>query len=402
MNLVLFTHPTSLGSQSQVRLVRMLAEAYTARGHRAEIRQPRARVRSLVPEGGLSKWAGYVDQYVLFPQEIRHQLARDPADTLYVFCDQALGPWMPAVVHRPHVVHCLDLMALRSALGLIPENPTSATGRVYQRYIRAGFRHAKHFVSISEKTRADLHEFGGVEPLTSEVVYLGLNHPYCPMPAAGALQTLRLRGMAPPAGGLLLHVGGGQWYKNTAGVLHLYAAYAAQRRGSGQPVLPLWMVSPPPDRHLQGLIEALPAEAQVHFLQHVANDALQAMYSLAGALIFPSLAEGFGWPIAEALACGCPVLTTGEAPMNEVGGSAANYLPRLGNPDSMPGWAAHGAQQLIAMLDRPEAEGAAAARAGIEWAKRYDTARAIDSYLRIYGRVLARWQPAPAETRHAT
>jgi len=45
-------------------------------------------------------------------------------------------------------------------------------------------------------------------------------------------------------------------------------------------------------------------------------------------LLFPSLAEGFGWPIAEAMASGCPVITTGEAPMTEVGGDAAFYIPR--------------------------------------------------------------------------
>lgn len=392
MNLVLFTHPASLGSQSQMRLVRALAEAYTARGHRAEIRQPQARVRRLLPQGRLSKWAGYVDQYLIFPQEIKRLLARDPADTLYVFCDQALGPWMPAVIHRPHVVHCLDLMALRSALGLIPENPTSATGRIYQRYIRAGFRRAKHFVSISEKTRADLHEFGNFEPVSSDVVYLGLNHPYGPLAADEAAGKLRSAGIAPPEHGLLLHVGGGQWYKNTAGVLNLYAAYVTQRRASGRPVLPLWMVSPAPTDTLQRLIDSLPPEAQVRFLQGVGNDTLQALYSLAGALIFPSLSEGFGWPIAEALACGCPVLTTGEAPMNEVGGPVANYLPRLNHADSMPSWAASGAQKLIAMLDRPEAERAAAARAGIEFARRYDADFAIDSYLKIYERVTKGWQ----------
>ena len=121
-----------------------------------------------------------------------------------------------------------------------------------------------------------------------------------------------------------------------------------------------------------------------------ANDVLEALYSLADALLFPSLAEGFGWPIAEGLACGCPVLTTGEAPMNEVGGLHATYLPRLAGPNDMAAWAAHGAEVLIGLLDRPRDDRDAASNAGIEWCRRFDTERAIDAYLRIYETVLER------------
>jgi glycosyltransferase involved in cell wall biosynthesis len=47
---------------------------------------------------------------------------------------------------------------------------------------------------------------------------------------------------------------------------------------------------------------------------------------LAKVFVFPSWQEGFGWPILEAMACGCPVVTTGRPPVTEVGGSAAIYI----------------------------------------------------------------------------
>lgn len=388
MNLVLLTHPAFMGSQSQAHLVRMMAAAFSARGHRTEVRQPRPYVHSRVPHRRLSKWAGYVDQFILFPRELERLAARDPADTLYVFCDQALGPWVPVVAHRPHVVHCLDLLALRSALGLIPENPTSATGRIYQRYIRAGFRRARHFVSISEKSRTDLHEFGGVRPITSEVVPLGLNHPYQPLACDVARQVLARHGITAPPAGLLLHVGGGQWYKNTGGVLSLYSAYVLQRRACGHAALPLWLVSPAPGERLRRLVESVTPGGEVRFLQGIGNEALNALYSLAGALIFPSLAEGFGWPIAEALACGCPVITTGEAPMTEVGGRHAHYLPKPVGLDALQGWSQTGAKLLCDLLDRPGHERQACARAGIEWARRFNSDTAIERYLDIYRAVL--------------
>jgi glycosyltransferase involved in cell wall biosynthesis len=389
MKLVLLTHPDFLGSQSQSRLARSLLQAYRARGHQAELRQPRGDWRHRFRATRMAKWAGYVDQYLVFPGELRAAAALDPADTLYVFCDQALGPWMPLLAHRPHVVHCLDLMALRSALGLVPENPTGWTGRIYQRYIRRGFQHARHFISISEKTREDLHRYGRVQADTSVVLQLGLNYPYQPVEQALAQARMAAAGLQPPPEGFLLHAGGGQWYKNTEGVILQYHQLALLRQAAGQRVPQLWMVSPQPRGRIQGLVEGLPAAAQVRYVPGIDSPLLEALYATAQALLFPSLDEGFGWPIAEALACGCPVLTTGEAPMTEVGGPHAHYLPRALPGAGLSAWAEQAAATLQQVLERPLAQRQAAAEAGVDWAARYKADRAIDGYIAVYQQVLA-------------
>ena len=389
MNLVLFAHPGSLGLRSQDHFAQMLQDAFERRGHRVALRRPADIVRKVVSQGPLSKWAGYVDQYVLFPRKMRASMRGDPVDTLYVFCDQALGPWVPNAVGRPHVIHCHDLLALRSALGDVPENPTSVTGRLYQRYIRSGLRNARHFISISDRSRADLHRFGRVTPLVSEVVHNGLNHPYRPVGLEVARATLRAAGLPVDERGCVLHVGGGQWYKNTNGVIRLYAAYVHRCRDAGDAVLPLWMVSPPPGPKLAAALAEVPQGGEVRFFQALASDQLEALYSFARVLLFPSLAEGFGWPIVEAMACGCPVVTTDEAPMTEVGGTAASYLPRLGHADDVDAWARDGARILAQLLKRLPEEQAQAASAGRERAARFSAETAIDRYLSIYDRVLA-------------
>lgn len=384
MRIVLFTHPSFMASQSMPRFARMLQQAYAARGHEVQVWAPQARVHGWV-QGRLSKWAGYVDQYLLFPLWVRRALASQPPDTLFVMTDQALGPWVPLVRHRPLVVHVHDLLALRSALGEVPENRTGFTGRLYQRYIRQGFRQAQHFICISHRTRDDLRRVGGVSPTSCEVVYNGLNQRFALTPPAEARAVLRRAGMPAPPHGLLLHVSGNQWYKNVSGVLRLYAHYA---RGQADP-LPLWLVGVPQTEAVRAALAEVPPHATVHFFYGIDHALLQAAYSLARAFIFPSLAEGFGWPIVEAQACGCPVITTDEAPMNEIGGPEARYLPRQHSHDDPQAWAAAGARVLGEMLAVTPTEAARRSTACMVWARRFDAEHAIAHYLQIYERVLS-------------
>ncbi len=379
-------------SQSMPRFAGMLERAYVARGHQVRVWSPQARVFSLPPAGRLSKWAGYVDQYILFPLWVRKQLTQQSADTLYVFCDQALGPWVPLVKDRPHVVHTHDLLALRSALGDVPENPTAWTGRCYQRYIRHGFQQARHFISISNRSRNDLHHFGQVSPVISEVVYNGLNYPYVPLPPDEARQVLQDAGLPAAAKGMLLHVSGNQWYKNVPGVVRLYAHYARNQ----QTPLPLWLIGDIRGSKVQTALAEVPPQGKVLFFQGLDNRTLQAAYSLSRALLFPSLAEGFGWPIIEAMACGCPVITTDEPPMNEVGGAVAKYLPRLQATDNVQVWAQRGAALLIELLSLNQTEQADMAARGIAWVARFNADAAIEGYLRIYQQVLE-WEKAHDE-----
>ena len=184
---------------------------------------------------------------------------------------------------------------------------------------------------------------------------------------------------------MLLHVGGGQWYKNLPGVIQLYAHYAAEVDAP----LPLWCVSPEPNAAVRRALHDVPAARKVLFFNNVESRVLQAAYSMADAFVFPSLAEGFGWPLIEAQACGCPVITTDEAPMNEVGGDAAEYLPRLNVGDDIDLWATNGARRLVKVLSRTPEEKRRVAERGAVWAAQFSVDKAIDSYLAIYRRVLS-------------
>jgi glycosyltransferase involved in cell wall biosynthesis len=76
-------------------------------------------------------------------------------------------------------------------------------------------------------------------------------------------------------------------------------------------------------------VERLHLQERVHWLDFVADTDLPALYNLTRAFVYPSLYEGFGLPVAEALACGTPVVTSGRASLAEVAGAAAVLVDPL-------------------------------------------------------------------------
>ena len=152
--------------------------------------------------------------------------------------------------------------------------------------------------------------------------------------------------------------------------------------------LPLLMITPPPNDRMSTELSRVPARGSITFASGIDNRTLQAAYSCAKSLIFPSLAEGFGWPIIEALSCGCAVITTDEPPMTEVGGPAAHYVPRMKSSEHMDEWAAVAVEELANVLGRDEETCIRESAEGIAWAARFDPVRTIDAYLEVYKKVV--------------
>ncbi|MCJ8210232.1 glycosyltransferase [Mucilaginibacter sp. RS28] len=325
MRIVFFTHPAFLNSQSMPRFATMLAEGMKGKGHEVELWNPEAFFYKAPVPDKLKKWMGYLDQFIAFPLKVRKALKQQPVDTLYVFTDHALGPWVPLVADRPHVIHCHDFLAQRSAMGEIPENVTGITGRKYQEFIRNGYKRGQNFISVSKKTEQDLLFFLNRKPRFSTVIYNGLNSGFQPLQPQRVRQSIQAETGIDVSNGYLLHVGGNQWYKNRVGVVKIYKEWRAQY----QQRLPLLLIGAAPTAGLLEEASASDYSEDIYFLVGKGDDFVQNAYAGATLFLFPSLAEGFGWPIAEAMASGCPVITTNEAPMTEVGGIAASYIPKM-------------------------------------------------------------------------
>ena len=355
--------------ESMLRFAHLLEDELRARGHRVQMLQPRARLnRAGAPPVGKAKWLGYIDKFVLFPALLRRAARR--ADIVHI-TDHSNAMYVRHLKNSPLLLTCNDVLAIRSALGLVPENPTGATGKVLQKLILSGLNRAPHITCISDNTRQQLLEVSSRAPETTTVIEMGLNYPYFPMPAeqADAMIENYFDGAIAP---FILHVGGNQWYKNREGVLQIYRALREQI-GDNAPRLVM------AGKEFTPAMEEYCAEHNlggVIRVEGASNEELRAFYSRAQAFIFPSLAEGFGWPIVEAQACGCRVMTTDLAPMNGIGGEAAVTCDPLD--------VAAAAGKLRALLEEDETQRQARVEAGLKNAERFTTASMVEQYERLY------------------
>ncbi|PHS01098.1 MAG: mannosyl transferase [Leeuwenhoekiella sp.] len=382
MRIVLFTHPAFLNSNSMPRYARMLEQGMQERGHEVAVCTARACFYKIPAPKFLKKWLGYLDQYVVFP--LAFKLRRQAEPDLYVFADQALGPWVPLVKNMPHVIHCHDFLAQRAAEGAFPEQVVGTTGRWYQQFIRWGYRQGSCFICISEKTRQDLQVFLQHTPRISKVVYNGFNQQFNPGNPVEVRKDLGLTLNIDLSSGYILHVGGNQFYKNRLGVLELYEAYSAQNPDAA----PLLLVGTAPNENLLAFQKTMDSRARVHFCTGFSDEQVRMAYQGALVLLYPSLEEGFGWPIAEAQASGCPVITTAAAPMNEVGGEAAWYIPRRKHQDQEE-FITTGVARLEMLLDLNDRERLNLVEAGIQNAKRFNTPQTLDKITLIYKQIVS-------------
>jgi glycosyltransferase involved in cell wall biosynthesis len=119
---------------------------------------------------------------------------------------------------------------------------------------------------------------------------------------------------------------------------------------------------------------------RVIFTGFVADADLPALYSGASLLVFPSLYEGFGLPILEAMACGLPCLISNTSSMPEVGGDAAVQLP----PDDEPAWTEAILEILMSDARRRDMSGA-----GMEQARKFSWNKAAKELMQVYNELLA-------------
>jgi glycosyltransferase involved in cell wall biosynthesis len=239
------------------------------------------------------------------------QLAASQPDLLH-----GLAYALPAAWAGPSVVTIYDLSFLR------PHYPQAfkTANRLYlTATTRAAVRRARRVLTISEHARRDIVGLLKVPEQRVDVTYPAVEERYRLVPPETLIAFKLERGL-PEA--FVFALGTLEPRKNLVGLLHAYARLRRPRPplyvagGSG------WRVSP-----IFDTVQQLGLADDVHFLGFVPENELPLWYNAARLFAFPSLYEGFGLPVLEAMACGTPVISSTAASLPEVAGSAAILVP---------------------------------------------------------------------------
>lgn len=335
MTVLLLENYPNDAHESMQRYADLLRRLLAGKGIHVETIRPEPALGRLKPSGqGLGKWLGYFDKFVLFPFALRSRVRCRKAELLsgnepfiIHICDHSNAMYARWLQDVPHVVTCHDVLAIQSALGLIPGRKIGWTGRLLQRWIFSGLKRARRIICVSPETQNDLLALAPELKERVQTIENVLNYPYAPMPpeqARQVLASLKVEGAFDPwADRFLFHVGGNQWYKNREAVIRIFSCLRQSHPAlAGDRPLKLVMAGKPPSEAIRHLVDEENLAGQVIFASGVTNEQLCALYSLAEVLVFPSLKEGFGWPLIEAQACGCPVVTSDLPPMNRLAGPA--------------------------------------------------------------------------------
>jgi len=190
--------------------------------------------------------------------------------------------------------------------------------RLFDRLAMAGLKRADHLIAVSRYTRQCVVEHLGIAPEKIAVVRLGIDHErFRPLPVPA---TIRERYGLPEGRRYLIYVGSEDPRKN---LIALVRALAQIRREL--PDVQLIKVGRARhDRERQRLLELatrLGVRTAIHLLEDVPEDDLPLLYNVADVCVMPSLYEGFGFPLLEAMACGTPVVCANGASLPEIGGT---------------------------------------------------------------------------------
>lgn len=275
---------------------------------------------------------------------------------------------MPAGLAMPCVTTIHDVMWLTHPDWCDPRLKGRLDRHFYGHGIRRALRRAAAITTVSEASRREIAAIAPEAAARTHVTLSGVAADFRPVPQPADRADDRR---------FVLSVGQNAPYKNHAGALAAFARIAAarpdvdlefmQRQASGA-------AAP-----LLAQAAALGLAARVRVLEPVPRDELVALYGGAAALLHPSLCEGFGNPLAEAMACGCPIVTSDRSAMPEVTGGAA----LLADPNDTGAVAA----ALARVLDEPDTAAAMRER-GLARARELTWRSFAQATLAVYRSVL--------------
>ncbi len=231
------------------------------------------------------------------------------------------------LLHSPHfllplVRPCPAVVTIHDVIYLAcKQDMLSLAGRLYYRGMtKASVRLAERIVTDSEFSKSDIVRYLNADPAKIDVIYPGVDPEFKPVTDTAQLQCVRAKFQIDSD--YILYAGIYRLRKNHAGLLRAFRHFRANG-GRAQLVIAGPMNEGEPE--LRRLAAELGIAESVVLTGLVSDSDLAALYSGARVYACPSLYEGFGFTVLEAMACGTPVVSSSATSLSEVAGDAALY-----------------------------------------------------------------------------
>lgn len=362
--------------ESMNRFAEMLADGFHSKGIETEIWKPVVFFAKpfQITTSGIGKWLGYIDKWILFPLILKWRLTKSKFKSSKVkfhVCDHSNSPYLPYLPKDKTVITCHDVLAIRGAMGYKDAYcPASRTGKILQQWILNNLVKAKKLVSVSHFSLNQLKELAAPISLENKkwiVIHNAFNADFEPISEEESQKLLSEVNM-PIDKPYILHVGSALPRKNRDLLLKMVVELGDKWEGyicfAGKAI----------NESLMQEIKRLGLTARVKSIVRPSHKQLVALYSACEAFIFPSLSEGFGWPLIEAQACGTPVIASNLEPMPEVSGNTAIHV----NPHDAKGFA-----KALLSLNTTDKRNEII-NSGFENIKRFHISKVIDAYVTIH------------------
>lgn len=250
-----------------------------------------------------------------------------------VKADIAHVPYWASPLSSPArlVTSILDVIPLA-----IPEYSRGFKNRLYTSLVTASARGSAHTLTLSQSAKNDIVRYLGLPEDSITVTYLAADEAFHPRIGAERDEAVRQKYNLPDQ--FVLYIGGFDLRKQLNQLLLAYT-YVGQAEGDNIPLViagrePAWGTPIFPD--MRKYAEELKITDYVRWIGYVDEADKPSLYRLADVYAFPSMYEGFGLMVLEAMACGTPVVANDVSSIPEVAGDAA-YLVNDGDARAMAG-----------------------------------------------------------------
>ncbi len=321
----------------------------------------------------------YINRFWDYPRWLAHNAA---GFDVYHVVDHSYAHVVHALPAARTLVTCHDVDAFMPLLqpGVIP----TRLPKYFTRRLLSGLRKAALVTCDTTATRDEVLQFDLLPPDRLTIAHVGVQPALLEPPPAQAVAALEeLAGPRDAAVPELLHVGSCIPRKRIDVLLRVLAAVARQ-----EPRVRLLKAGGLLTDEQRSLARELGVESRIVQLPFIDVQTLSALYRRAGVSLTTSDREGFGLPVAEALACGTPVVATDIPVLREVGGSAVTLVPLT----DIDAWS----RAIVAALGvAPDSPARAAAReAGMRQAAQFTWRGFAETAAELYLRLGGRQRPA--------